>query len=209
MTTEELLVETPAFEGFPKMARLNRECLISEKLDGTNAQLLIGEDGSMVIGSRTRWITPDNDNMGFAKWATARQEELVAGLGPGRHFGEWWGQGIQRNYGLKEKRFSLFNTGRWHVTGDAPRLVSAPYAPVEKWTQEAPSCCGVVPVLYQGLFNSAMIGGVLGNLREDGSVAAPGFMKPEGIIVYHVAAGVGFKVTLDGDALPKSLAGGK
>ena len=202
-------MEDIEFVGFPKMARLNREVLVSEKLDGTNAQLLIGEDGSMLVGSRTRWITPEADNMGFAKWARANETELVAGLGPGRHFGEWWGQGIQRNYELKEKRFSLFNTGRWHAAGSPARLVSAPYAAVEKWTTEAPACCGVVPVLYQGPFNTGAIHEVLGQLALAGSVAAPGFMKPEGIIVYHVAAGVGFKVTLEGDALPKSLGGAR
>lgn len=31
------------FEGFPKMARLSREVVITEKIDGTNAQVLIVE----------------------------------------------------------------------------------------------------------------------------------------------------------------------
>jgi hypothetical protein len=29
------------FESFPRMARLSRECVISEKIDGTNAQIAI------------------------------------------------------------------------------------------------------------------------------------------------------------------------
>jgi hypothetical protein len=32
----------------------------------------------------------------------------------------------------------------------------------------------------------------------------PGFMDPEGIVVYHVAANQMFKVTLKGDDAPKS-----
>jgi hypothetical protein len=78
------------FMGFPKMGRLSRECWVTEKIDGTNAQIYITDDGQMLIGSRTRWITPESDNFGFARWATEHKDELLQ-LGPGRHFGEWWG----------------------------------------------------------------------------------------------------------------------
>lgn len=74
----------PAFLEFPKLARLSRECIITEKIDGINAQILISEDGSMMMGSRTRWITPEQDNHGFARWAMEHREELLQ-LGPGRH----------------------------------------------------------------------------------------------------------------------------
>jgi hypothetical protein len=43
----------------------------------------------------------------------------------------------------------------------------------------------------------------LEGLRIFGSFAAPGFMKPEGIVCFHVAGNFGFKKTLDNDALPK------
>ncbi len=46
----------------------------------------------------------------------------------------------------------------------------------------------------------------LEGLRGNGSYAAPGFMKPEGIVIFHVAANMGFKKTLDKDDMPKSLA---
>jgi len=101
-------MEFPEFKEFPKMARMSRDVIISEKIDGTNAQILITPDGDLFTGSRTRWITPADDNHGFARWAEGNRDELLK-LGPGRHFGEWWGQGIQRGYGLKEKRLSLFN----------------------------------------------------------------------------------------------------
>lgn len=177
------------FVGFPKMARLSRDIIITEKLDGTNAQILITEDGEIRAGSRTRWITPEDDNYGFARWVFGNKEELLK-LGVGRHFGEWWGQGIQRNYGLKEKRFSLFNTSRW--SDDSVR----------------PECCSVVPVLFEGPFNTLVIELELDLLRTEGSLAAPGFMKPEGIIVFHTTANIGFKKTLENDELPKSLANG-
>lgn len=96
------------FVGFPKIARLNRDCIITEKIDGTNAQICITEDGGFLVGSRKKWITPENDNYGFARWAYENKEELLK-LGVGSHFGEWWGQGIQRRYNMDKKVFSLFN----------------------------------------------------------------------------------------------------
>lgn len=176
------------FKGFQKIARLSRNCIISEKIDGTNACVYIGEDGEFLVGSRTRWITPDYDNHGFALWAYANKDELLA-LGTGQHFGEWWGSGIQRGYGLTfgDKRFSLFNTGRWNEMTPPP------------------ACCSVVPVLYDGIFTSSAVDDALALLRERGSVASPGFMNPEGVVVYQTAGRCYFKKTLYNDEEPKSL----
>jgi len=176
------------FIPFPKIARLSREIIVTEKIDGTNTQVFVGEDGEVLAGSRTRWITPQADNFGFAAWVEKNREEL-RNLGPGRHFGEWWGQGIQRRYGLTKKRFSLFNVSRWGPEGaDVASL---------------PACCHVVPVLYRGSFSEEAISGALAALGGRGSLAAPGFMEPEGVVVFHVAAGIAFKKTLLGDEKPK------
>ena len=175
------------FIGFPKIPRLKRGCVITEKLDGTNAQIVIGDDGSIRAGSRNRWITPEDDNYGFAGWVE-RNKEALLGLGVGQHFGEWWGSGIQRGYGLKEKRFSLFNSGRW----------SDP--------ETRPACCGVVPVLYAGQFATDTVDMVLDNLKETGSQAAPGFMNPEGIIVFMTASSHLYKVLAENDNVPKGVA---
>jgi hypothetical protein len=180
---------TPEFTGFPKMPRLQRDVVITEKLDGTNAQIYITDDGEFFIGSRNRWINIHSDNYGFAQWACRNKDELMH-LGPGHHFGEWWGQGIQRRYDQKEKKFSLFNTTRW-----ADCLAKE----LEEDQEYAPPCCHVVPELYRGPFNMEVIDNLLFKLECNGSVAAPGFMKPEGIIVYHTHARAGFKVTLGGD----------
>ena len=173
------------FEKFPKMARISRNCIITEKIDGTNAQIAFNEDGDMFVGSRKRWITPEDDNYGFAAWCRDNKEELSK-LGPGRHYGEWWGCGIQRKYGLDKKVFSLFNTGRWN-------------------DGNKPECCEVVPVLWHGVFNADVIEKCLSDLVENGSKAAPGFMNAEGIVIYHQAAGVGFKKTILKDEMPKGL----
>lgn len=171
----------PEFKAFDKIQRLKRGCVITEKIDGTNAQIWISDDGAEIhAASRNRWITPEDDNCGFAKWVEENKAELLK-LGPGHHYGEWWGAGIQRRYGLTEKRFSLFNTGRWSNPEDRP------------------ACCHVVPVLYAGNFDSTTVNEVLEGLRLNGSAAAPGFMDPEGVVVFMTAGRQLYKVTLDGD----------
>jgi len=173
------------FEAFNKISRLSRNCVITEKIDGTNAQICITEEGEFLVGSRRRWITPDDDNYGFARWAHENKEELIK-LGEGKHYGEWWGQGIQRKYNMDKKVFSLFNTGRW---SDA---------------EIRPKCCGVVPVLYTGMFDSENIDQVINDLEEKGSVVSPGFMNPEGIVIFHKASGGLYKKTIKDDEKPKS-----
>jgi len=187
----------PEFVKFPKIARLSRQCVITEKIDGTNASIYVPEDSSepLVAGSRNRWITSEADNHGFARWVKDNEEEL-RGLGPGVHVGEWWGSGIQRGYGLikGEKRFSLFNTNRW-----------GPVRDTEKYPEDRPACCNVVPVLAVGLFNSEVAENQLDFLRREGSFAAPGFMHPEGIVIWHEAARTFFKKTIEGDEAPKGI----
>ena len=85
------------FEKFPSIKRLKRDCVISEKIDGTNAQIYFDDQGNILCGSRKRQITPEDDNAGFATWAYTHREILFGILGEGRHYGEWWGQGIQRS----------------------------------------------------------------------------------------------------------------
>jgi hypothetical protein len=196
------LTQPPEFQSFPKMARLSREAIISEKIDGTNGQILITEYGDMFVGSRSRWITPEDDNFGFAAWAYGNREELLK-LGPGRHFGEWWGSGIQRNYGLKERRWSLFNTIRWVPYGSTPKQIPTADPRIEKYQEVLPECCHLVPVLYRGEFDTMVAANALDALRLFGSAAAPGFREPEGVVVFHTAANVAFKKTLDKDDEPK------
>lgn len=188
------------FREWPKIPRLARECIVTEKIDGTNASIFIGEDGLFLVGSRTRWLTEKEDNFGWWRW-THENEAQLRQLGPGHHFGEWWGSGIQRGYGLTkgERRFSLFNVGRWtkdfYFSGGLPKGMAHP-----------PECCSIVPILYRGPFDTAAIEETLRNLQTWGSRAAPGFKSPEGVVVFHTAANHCFKKTIVGDATPKTLA---
>ena len=196
------------FKEWPKTPRLFRDMIVTEKIDGTNAAIIIEEhDGSgdsnatlvapsdrtqYVVGaqSRKRLITPKDDNFGFARWVFDNADDLVHALGPGRHYGEWWGSGIQRGYGLQngEKRFSLFNVKRYaDMFSMVPNL-------------------GTVPVLFEGPFDLDDVTSWLETLRTTGSLAAPGFMNPEGVVVFHAASGAVYKATLDNDGIPKGLA---
>lgn len=224
---------THSFQPWPKIARLNRDIVITEKIDGTNAAIGIeripddliqrlhhdeikvgdlyrpnttavvlegdnvteGTFGHWVYAqSRNRVITPgkSTDNSGFAGWVAEHAEDLVFMLGEGLHFGEWWGRGIQRGYDEVGKRFSLFNTQR--------------YVDVDTIFDDD-TFMTTVPVLYQGPFGEFHINACLDALRVQGSFAAPGFRRPEGIVVYHTASGVPFKVTLEGDEAPKGVTG--
>lgn len=66
---------------------------------------------------------------------------------------------------------------------------------------------GVVPILYEGPFDTGMIQAHLEHLARDGSLASEGFMNPEGVVVFHAAANLCFKATIKGDEAPKGIEG--
>jgi hypothetical protein len=200
------------FEKFPSLTRFSHGWTITEKLDGTNAQILIvrnadvtndawvngfvlasTRDGaeawddrlSILAGSRSQLLTTtkQGDNHGFARFVADNAEMLFATLGAGRHFGEWVGKGVnKRHYNLDEKVFVLFNTHRWTDAELPPRL-------------------RVVPVLFEGYADNpgAEAEKALAALRENGSAFAPGFTNPEGIVMRHGPSGTLFKKTFDYD----------
>ena len=171
---------------YPKIPRLVKDVIVTEKIDGTNAQVCFLPDGQggsvMTAGSRNRELVSidfpgtelqqvrwhGNDNYNFGQWVVDNCSDLRK-LGYGNHYGEWWGLGIQRGYNMKEKVFSLF-----------------------KPVKNQPDCCRQVPVLatIQGFDG---INSVIQDLKENGSEASPGFMDPEGVIAFHCGAGQLFK----------------
>lgn len=170
------------FQPWPSIARLHRGMVVTEKIDGSNAAVVISDEGEFFAQSRKRIIEPGNDNFGFAAWAHANQDALTEILGVGRHYGEWFGHGIQRGYGFPPgvRKFALFNTKRWG-----------------KADLRAVPALTVVPVIYQGEFSTTMIDTVMQDLKENGSKMVPGFLNPEGVVAMHVAAGAVFKSTFD------------
>lgn len=202
------------FTRWPSISRFYRPVVLTEKIDGSNGAIHIenasqdyiahlgtigvptheglalvympNENDFFVIGaqSRSRLITPADDNFGFATWVEANAVRLCEHLGPGIHFGEWWGHGINRGYGLKkgDRRFSLFNTKRWnHLDGtQVPGL----------------HCVPIIGVADPSEWDAKAAGDIL---QQFGSLAAPGYRKPEGVVIYHQAGDVLFKYSFNGD----------
>lgn len=59
--------------------------------------------------------------------------------------------------------------------------------------------CSVVPVLYQGPLSEEVISEALHTLEINGSVVAPGFMQPEGVVIYNPGIRSLFKKTFGSD----------
>lgn len=153
------------FKPWPKIKRDNPfNVTITEKINGTNGCIVIQDNKVVGIQSRKKFITPQNDNFGFANWVIENNDELSK-MGDGYHYGEWAGPGIQKNpHNLKEKTFFLFNTFRWNDNNP-----------------NCPSCCTVVPVIYQGILAEEIINNILDELRTRE------YEKAEGIVVYYHA----------------------
>lgn len=161
------------FIKFPKIPRLRNSLMrITEKIDGTNAQIVVPENEGQPLqaGSRNRWIYPGKttDNFGFASWVE-ENATMLRRLGPGRHYGEWWGAGIGRNYDMEKKVFSLFNVARYAKSGLPEGLAEIGVS--------------LVPVMYEGPVEMAIPEYCRERLLTSGSLAKPGFMNPEGTVV--------------------------
>lgn len=196
---------TIEFQSWPKTPRLFRDIVITEKVDGSNSAIIIKEyehddeggtiaqvnvDGKLYsVGaqSRNRLIFPGKttDNHGFARFVEENAEKLVELLGEGRHYGEWWGKGVQGRYHAQFKGFLLFNTEKhdglytwFHDTSIGDVLVEA------------------MPVLYKGPYSEQKIRETLSELSTNGSVISP-FDPAEGIVVFHTQSRKVYKVTLD------------
>ena len=171
--------------------------------DGT-VKLVDCESGEMfavAAQSRKRLISPQDDNFGFARWVHENAHALVEVLGEGRHFGEWWGSGIQRGYGLKngEKYFSLFNVSRWNEKDeDTDQLLPHGKAELAKVPQ-----LRTVPLLATTeTFDTEHVNWILSLLESEGSQAVDHLWDAEGVIVYHTASGQVYKAFCNDD--PKS-----
>lgn len=166
------------FKAFPKIERLgNLKMTITQKLHGSNACIWVFEytstNGqsheprlSAKAGCRTRWIFPGKttDNYGFAEWVEKNKEEIIQKLGPGLHYGEWTGPGINSGEGLKEKTLVLFDYHRYDPNNLPPNTA-------------------LVPILYEGPLDLSKVDEVMEDLKTNGSKMVPGFMRPEGVVV--------------------------
>lgn len=183
------------FKGWGSTPRWHKGLTITEKIDGTNACIVI-YNGQVKAQSRKRMITPDDDNFGFAKWVYDNAGVLMDTLGFGYHYGEWFGEGIQKNpLGIEGKRFALF-----HATK---------YTEDNGYELNKVDGLETVPLLFHGQANYRTIVDVIDNLhtfgtKVKGASAPMGVpLKAEGIIVWHKETQQKYKILLQGDAFHK------
>lgn len=157
------------FQSFGEILHLGKlKMSITQKVHGTNGQIYIyqneNNEWQIKAGNRTRWLTLEEDNFGFAKYVEENKEEIIQKLGKGRHFGEWCGPLINSGEGLKENNFVLFNWERWN---------------------KKPLPCNmlVIPIIYVGKLSFEIIQERMDFLKEKGSRLVPGYMSPEGIVI--------------------------
>lgn len=206
------------FKKWDSIPRLSKERMtITEKIDGTNSAIRIREvtdetpvseldnklctvgngtdNYAVFVQSRSRFLQPtkNDDNFGFARWVYDTAPELVSILGVGDHYGEWWGSGIQRGYGLEkgEKRFSLFHATRWMET-----------IKVMPGSTSVHALC-TVPLLYTGDFEGGVITRLKETMRLKGSMVVEHGFNAEGFVVQLREAGSAYKVLLENDDLHK------
>ena len=158
---------TVEFKAWGKITRGKGQVVtITEKLDGTNACIIIKEGKIIGVQSRTRLITPEDDNYGFAKWVYTNQEQLEL-LGDGYHYGEWYGEGIQKNHHKKDSKYlALFNTFRFHEKNPLPKGVN-----IE-----------IVPILFIGALENVNIDDIMVNLTQASHIEE---YIAEGVIIYY------------------------
>jgi hypothetical protein len=195
--TDHVTRREPLFRSFSSIPRWSKGVAVSEKIDGTNAQIHIVQYGDeefdfdghawlaiaknferdqyMLVASRNKYIMLDQDNQGFGNWCLANVAELWK-LGPGRHYGEWAGPGIQKNpLNLEEKRLFMFNP---------------------KWVDQGPSCVEIAPVLAECM-DAGDIDQLMADLKRNGTQVEGGKGQAEGVVIYHHGSGKLYKATYD------------
>lgn len=118
----------PEYDPSKKLPKLS--FMVQEKLHGTNSGVVITKEGDVYAQSRTRVITPEKDNYGFAQFVEDNKEyflnESLFELSAANKmlaepfelkglvvFGEFCGNGIQKNVAVSEieKSFFIFDIG--------------------------------------------------------------------------------------------------
>lgn len=204
------------FKEFAEIKHLIKvTALVTQKLHGTNASVWIYEidltqtkldkiwpieitdslkafvttDGKYLVrpAKRTSFISIEKDNFNFAQWVSTSKDDLARVLGAGTHFGEWIGPGINSGEGIKEKRFVLFDVMRFETQKEEMTKVNL-------W----PSRLDLVPKLALETTGDlrSLADRIMAELKEKGSVYAPGFMRPEGIVI-NVLGGQTLKFVFD------------
>ena len=221
LMSEEMLLPRTSYDfvPFPKMSRLFRPIVITEKIDGTNAAVCIDDmppygygdeevvGPGIVINVASYEVDPETGvEIGWKPvfvYAQSRKQ-IISPERDNFGFAKWVREHARE---LADGLGVGVHFGEWWGSG-----IQRKYDLDEKrfslfntsrWAEAWASpdrLCHVVPVLMElEEFDTAAIKGALLTLESRGSYAAPGFKDPEGIVVFHKASNTCFKATIKND----------
>lgn len=208
-------MSTVSYPSFSSIERLeNIYCVISEKIDGTNGLIQIDykydwngqryDDHLVQFGSRNRYITTTDDNAGFANYFTPHiasictLAESLINYGDNDNpkqdwpiyiYGEWFGKGIQRGYGLDEKYFMPFSSfyAEHMIKAGIPNIM-------------------MPNIMYTGKFSLEVVDNCMNRLTSGGfHTLITNYDYPEGVVIYFPKYNFRLKQTFEGSKWERNI----
>lgn len=133
---------------FAEAFKVGEHITITEKIDGANASIAVGEDGKLIAFSRRNELTPENTLQGFYGYVQSLDPTMISCVLGSRYifFGEWLVKHTIKYPQEKMKQFYVFDV--WDTEVEQ-------YIPWEQTKQMAEFCgLKMVPVFYDGPFIS-------------------------------------------------------
>lgn len=133
---------------FAEAFKVGEHITITEKIDGANASIAVGEDGKLIAFSRRNELTPENTLQGFYGYVQSLDPTMISCVLGTRYifFGEWLVKHTIKYPQEKMKQFYVFDV--WDTEIEQ-------YIPWEQTKQMAEFCgLKMVPVFYDGPFIS-------------------------------------------------------
>ena len=133
---------------FAEAFKVGEHITITEKIDGANASIAIGEDGKLIAFSRRNELTPESNLQGFYEYVQSLDPAMISCVLGTRYifFGEWLVKHTIKYPQEKMKQFYVFDV--WDTEIEQ-------YIPWEQTKQMAEFCgLKMVPVFYDGPFTS-------------------------------------------------------
>lgn len=133
---------------FAEAFKVGEHITITEKIDGANASIAVGEDGKLIAFSRRNELTPENTLQGFYGYVQSLDPTMISCVLGTRYifFGEWLVKHTIKYPQEKMKQFYVFDV--WDTEVEQ-------YIPWEQTKQMAEFCgLKMVPVFYDGPFIS-------------------------------------------------------
>ena len=133
---------------FAEAFKVGEHITITEKIDGANASIAVGEDGKLIAFSRRNELTPESNLQGFYEYVQSLDPTMISCVLGTRYifFGEWLVKHTIKYPQEKMKQFYVFDV--WDTEIEQ-------YIPWEQTKQMAEFCgLKMVPVFYDGPFTS-------------------------------------------------------